>query len=443
MKRLLSLAVLLSGTIGLCAQNEENIKEANAVDLPSGKSIYIPNDLKQFDFNDSAEKWNYHNMACTENFVIFWENGFGSDLFNPPALEGKAMSVDIDNLKNKLEEFYSFYRDELKFVGPGSKTEKYRMLVMLNYSLEGTAYGGDYDNEIGAMWVTPNRVQDKRLNCIAHELGHSFQAQIPADGTGEAWGGCGFFEMTSQWMLWNVNPLWIKDERYHWDAFTKNTHKAYLHLENIYRSPYVLQYWSEKRGLPVIADLFRSGKRGEDPVVTYKRIHNLDQQRFCDEMFEASCKIVNLDFDHAFDVTREYGNCFETKLIPSAKKGWETVDKNVCPENYGFNAIPVEIPAPGKKVKIRFEGETAAEGYNIKDIDKAGWRYGFVAVTKDGKSIYGEAGKEKSGKLTFTTPKDKEIKHLWFVVMGAPAEHYMIGQNSGDHQWPYRIKVEI
>ena len=101
MKRLLSLAVLLSGTIGLCAQNEENIKEANAVDLPSGKSIYIPNDLKQFDFNDSAEKWNYHNMACTENFVIFWENGFGSDLFNPPALEGKAMSVDIDNLKNK------------------------------------------------------------------------------------------------------------------------------------------------------------------------------------------------------------------------------------------------------------------------------------------------------------------------------------------------------
>ena len=27
----------------------------------------------------------------------------------------------------------------------GSKCDKYRMMVMINYSLEGTAYGGDYD----------------------------------------------------------------------------------------------------------------------------------------------------------------------------------------------------------------------------------------------------------------------------------------------------------
>jgi len=48
---------------------------------------------------------------------------------------------------------------------------------------------------------------------------HSFQAQISCDGEGEAWGGCGFFEMTSQWMLWQVNPEWNTDEKYHWDAF--------------------------------------------------------------------------------------------------------------------------------------------------------------------------------------------------------------------------------
>ena len=67
------------------------------------------------------------------------------------------------------------------------------MMVMINYSLEGTAYGGDYDGEIGALWIAPNRVQDEKLNCIAHELGHSFQSQITCDGQGEAWGGCGFF----------------------------------------------------------------------------------------------------------------------------------------------------------------------------------------------------------------------------------------------------------
>lgn len=88
-------------------------------------------------------------------------------------------------------------------------------MVMVNYSLEGTAYGGTYDDFIGALWVTPNRIQDQKLNCLAHELGHSFQLQIMADKTGEAWGGSGFFEMTSQWMLWRVNPDWLTDEKFH------------------------------------------------------------------------------------------------------------------------------------------------------------------------------------------------------------------------------------
>ena len=70
-----------------------------------------------------------------------------------------------------MESFYHFFRDTLKFSKPGSKCDKYRMMVMLNYSLEGTAYGGDYDGEIGALWIAPNRVQDKKLNCIAHAIG--------------------------------------------------------------------------------------------------------------------------------------------------------------------------------------------------------------------------------------------------------------------------------
>ena len=61
------------------------------------------------------------------------------------------MQVDLHNLEEKLERFYRFFRDTLKFSKPGSKCDKYRMMVMLNYSLEGTAYGGDYDGEIGAL----------------------------------------------------------------------------------------------------------------------------------------------------------------------------------------------------------------------------------------------------------------------------------------------------
>ena len=158
---------------------------AQTFKAPEGKQIYIPNDLKDNDFSNPDSKWSFARMAYTDDIVVFWEKEFGNDLSKAPALEGHDMTVDIDNLLQKLEHFYQFYKNELKFVLPGSKSEKYRMMVMLNYSLEGTAYGGDYDGQIGALWIAPNRVKDKTLNCIAHELGHSFQSQIMADGTGE------------------------------------------------------------------------------------------------------------------------------------------------------------------------------------------------------------------------------------------------------------------
>lgn len=139
------------------------------------------------------------------------------------------MHVDLENLKTKLEYFYTYYRDKLNFVNEGSLSEKYRMMVMIQYSLEGTAYGGTYDNKIGAFWAAPNRLQDENLNTVAHELGHSFQLQMIADGS-DGWSGgagSGFYEMTSQWMLWQVNPNWMTEEQYHWDAFKQATHKAF------------------------------------------------------------------------------------------------------------------------------------------------------------------------------------------------------------------------
>ena len=409
--------------------------------LPSGKTIYIPKDLQGMDLQNPESKWSYRRMACTENFVIFWEKGFGNDLSNPPQLEGHDMKVDLPNLMGKLESFYRFFRDTLEFSRPGSKCDKYRMMVMLNYSLEGTAYGGDYDGEIGALWIAPNRVQDKKLNCIAHELGHSFQAQISCDGQGEAWGGCGFFEMTSQWMLWQVNPEWITDEKYHWEAFMKLTHKAYLHMENIYHSPYVLEYWGMKRGLPIIAELYRQGKRGEDPVITYKRLAALNQKQFCDEMFDIYRHFINWDFPRVWKETRPYANKYTSQLI-AQPDGWYGIAPENCPENYGFNAIPLAVPQPGEKVKVEFCGEAGKEGYTAIHTDKAGWRYGFVAVTAEGKSIYGEMGDNSGKSIIFTAPKDQTLTYLWLVVMGAPTEHWMNPTpGEKDAQWPYHIRV--
>ena len=387
------------------------------------KQLFIPDDLKKMDLKADSSRWSLKRSYETDDLIVMWERGFGSDLSNPPALQGKPMKFDLQQLVNRVQSFYDYYRDTLQFTSPGSNAEKYKMMVMVNYSLDGTAYGGTYDDFIGALWVAPNRIQDKTMNCMAHELGHSFQLQIPADKAGEAWGGSGFYEMTSQWMLWQVNPNWLRDENYHFEAFKKLTHKAYLSGENIYHSPYVIQWWSDLHGKTSIADLYRNGKRGEDPVITYKRMYGLSQKQFCDEMFRCYQHLLNFDFQHARKETRPYACTFDSQM-DDAPDGWQQ-PKDI-PEEYGFNAVKLdyllESDVLPKKLVLKIKGNQL--------------RYGFVAVTKSGRSVYSPVNAK-----TFTLPTDEPLAHLYFLVMGAPNQHEQLRWEGQPSTFPYQYSI--
>ena len=95
-----------------------------------------------------------------------------------------------------------------------------------------------------------------------------------------------------------------------------------------------------------------------------------------------------------------------------------------CPQNYGYNGIELKVPAPKTKVVLNFEGLAGTEGYTAVKTDKAGWRYGFLAHLKNGKRVYGEVYNDAHGTAEFIVPKKTE--HLWFVVSGAPTEHWPI-----------------
>ena len=391
------------------------IAAASCMSLHAQKKIYIPEDLRGMDLQADTSKWSFQRSLETDDLILMWERGFGSDTSNPPALDGKPMAFNLENLKNRVQSFYYFFRDTLAFTQPGSKADRYKMMVMVMYSLDGTAYGGTYDNFIGALWVAPNRIQDEKLNCMAHELGHSFQLQIPADSVGDAWGGTGFFEMTSQWMLWQVNPDWLTDENYHFEAFKKLTHKAYLDLENIYHSPYVIQWWSDLHGRKSIAELYRKGRRGEDPVMTYKRMYGMSQREFNDEMFRGYQHLVNFDFNHARKETRKYACTFNTEL--ETTDGW--CRPKLTPEEYGFNAILLDelVNLKDRNFSLQLKGDNL--------------RYGFVGVTTDGGSLYSDVNA-----TTFAVPAGKTLAHLYLIVMGAPMLHQQLRMPMHNHQEP-------
>ena len=389
------------------------------------KKLYIPKDLQGMNLKADTSKWSLNRSIETNDLIFMWERGFGNDVSNPPQLKGHDMSFNLLNLRDRIQTFYHFFRDTLGFVTPNyqSKADHYKMMVMVNYSLDGTAYGGTYDNFIGALWVAPNRIQDTKMNCMAHELGHSFQAQIMADSIGQCWGGTGFFEMASQWILWQVNPDWITDENYHFEAFKTLTHKAFLHMDNIYHSPYVLQWWSDLHGRQFIAELFRQGVIGEDPVMTYKRMNGLSQSAFCDEIFRGYQHLVNFDFTHAYKETRQYAATFNTEL-ETCSNGW--LRPKSLPEGYGFNAIKlddrVNLNSPIFHLHLR--------GNQL--------RYGFVGITTNGESIYSDVN------ATSFTSNGQPLKHLYLIIMGAPEHHadVMTHGNTPEYkQYPYEFQV--
>ena len=100
--------------------------------------------------------------------------------------------------------------------------------------------------------------------------------------------------------------------------------------------------------------------------------------------------------------------------LAASKEGTWEVDSAYCPQNYGYSIINLNTTAPGTIVKAYFKGIAGAKGYRAINIDKAGWRYGFVAYSANGTRTYGKIESDKEGTASLTIPED--CKKLFFRI---------------------------
>jgi hypothetical protein len=414
----------------------------------AGKEVLIPERITRVpsgnDFNNPDSEFCYQRSKSSDNLVLFWAKEYGDD---PEANAVQNRRFNPDTALKECERFYDYYTDTLKWVDKEkSLAAKYKFLIFVIGGSGGTAFGGSIDNKIGALWTPAARINRQPYGVIAHELGHSFQAIGRADGAASFTGGS-IHEMTSQYMLWQVYPEWMTFENYHLNDFMKATHLAFLHEDNQYHSPYVLEYWSNKHGVEFIGRLWREVQRGEDPVMTYKRLTSISQEQFNDEMFDACRRFVTWDMPRIEKVAARYANQHTTSLT-KADDDWYQIAAEKCPQNYGYNAIKLKVPVAETKIALDFKGIAGAEGFHSVKVDKAGWRYGFVAYKEDGTRTYSDTFSKPDGSAEFTVPAN--TKFLWLVVSGAPTEHWIHVANrranadrgaDSNEQWPYRIKL--
>jgi hypothetical protein len=136
------------------------------------------------------------------------------------------------------------------------------------------------------------------------------------------------------------------------------------------------------------------------------------------------------------------------KTVNAAQAIYQT-DVDHCIQNYGYHIIKLTRPEAGTTVKAHFTGLTDATGYHYVYKERAGWRYAFVAMQQDGTRIYGDIQRDKEGEASLTVPQN--CTYLFFVVMGAPTQHWPHPWTSGkassdwpqnNEQWPYKVQFE-
>ena len=443
--RLTTVTVLLVFSLPAFAQLAAADSSA-AAKAKAGKELYLPAKVYRIpDNNDYANPesdYSFQRKVEGEHIAIFWHKEFGDD---PSRLPNEKKRFNPAEALKELERFYDYYVNDLKLVQKGSSlTDKYKMVLYVLSGEGGTAFGGGTEDKVGMLWTPPGRMSKMPYGTLAHELGHSFQYIMRADNGAGPRGPIG--EMSAQYLLWQVYPEWMTFENYHLVDFMKKTHYAFLHPTNMYHSPYVIEYWSNKHGVEFFGKLSRSTQQGEDPVMTYKRITGLNQEQFNEEMFDACRRFITWDLQRIESVARPYANQHKTTLN-AVGDGWYRVAKANCPQNYGYNGIRLAVPTKNSKVTLQFRGVAGIDSFSKVKTEKAGWRYGFVAYQKDGSRVYSEVYKKEKGTVSFNVPKDTE--HLWLVVMGAPTEHWPVAggrqrpeaATTAEEQWPYEIKV--
>lgn len=418
-------------------KNNANNKPQKIYFTQANKELNIPEGSEgqtREEFNNPNSKYNVHCMVESDNVAVLWDKAFGTNPLRDP-----KRPFDPDELAEVGEEVYAFMRNELKFAsGANSYADQYKFLMFVRYNDEGTAYGGG-DTNVAKLWVSPNHLKDPNHNIIYHEMCHSFQYMANFDG-GARFGGTGsFYEMTSQWSLLRRYSNWADLEKSHFTDFMLRTHLTLGHKENQYHSPYVLEYWADKHGVEVISIMWQKSidTDQKDFMRTYRRITNTNQEAFNKEIYDAATKFITWDLKHIEKAYKTRANVHTCELkqfgdlyaITSAR----------CPQNYGYNGIKLKVPTSGTTVKVDFEGLLSAPGFAIQKSDKAEWRYGFLAVKKDGTRVYGEMNKvdakKAEGTATLVVPENTE--HLWLVVAATPSEYWY----SEDNQWPYQFEL--
>jgi len=419
---------------------------------------------------DTGERWCKTRSYETANFICLWEAGFGTDpakMVNPAG----GATFSIATILANAETILAYHRDTLNApYANGTNFNRYKILVMLNYTTTWMAYGSGYDYTIGAIWVNPaalgvNTTTNKYL-ILSHELYHAVSylcyADRPDNGYRafqDSYNGP-FWERSAQHAAMTLFPQYSL----YFDNYMYATQSHYLSTRKHYSPSFFLENLDATFGKSSLGSLWKNNKTGEHVMNTAARVFFGGSQSTLND-FIAQTAQKNITWDYPANSNAAYYKTYQQSFIYSTDvlqsnlpnlitKKFRTIlyavnyDKRhfavrdaQAPQDYGYNAIqlfPETKNTDGSAtIKMHFKGHTEDA------IKNPGWRYGFVAVQADGTPRYSSVYGDDDKIVTFNVnPTDTAV---WLVVTGAPKLHNSIHNYSWEAGFPkyYRYPYEV
>ncbi len=435
MRKMLSTAIGMLFTVMLLAQ----------------KTVYIPTEFSSSPLNT----WSYSKSYQSANFVVFWGNVVGA---NPATYSDPNLRFNPQIVCDTLEKLYTKFVTQLQFCSdaPTKNLGKYKIIIVMNDTWgsggpSGWAFGGSYNNTIGAMWVHPNATRDGVVT--SHELTHALQGMIgiqenTVGGGYVGWEPAGFFwEGHANYMRTQMYPRFAGDDLPRWWG-TQHFHlSSTRHHYGTFKWLYRIQ---DVDGITMVNRLWKESVANEHPVITYRRLKGWNQGQLNDFMYDYAKREVAYDYtsNNFGTIMRAEHNRVKT-LDPhylwrrytmlkqiNASTGRYIVPNEFAPQDYGYNIIPLYTTCSTRNVTVKFKGHTEVNS-------TAGWRYGFVALNSSGTvSRYSTLSSANESQVSFQMNAGET--ELYFVVVGAPTTHTSYVWEPGwpkIKRYPYELRI--
>ena len=245
MKRIIAILMMLSLTaIGTYAQKTVYIPNEWKNPWPSDSLLYKESDP------DNKYTWSKSRSVESDNVIVFWDKNYGT---KKPSESPSAYRVDEQDLLQKCEAFFDLEINKLGFVDAvTSNLSKYKVMVLMNHTTDWVCYGGGYDYQVSALWLSPSTCKPVG-HSVAHEVGHSFHYMCYAEHSGHkdsqtdntgfhlpCGSGQTIWEQTAQWQANQSYPSEMFNQSI--SIFRKSHNLAYSHEWHRYQS-YWLHYY--------------------------------------------------------------------------------------------------------------------------------------------------------------------------------------------------------